>query len=60
MDNIRELYMKVLAILKSDDGYYKPPKDKVPYKYIVASVFPDKETMDIALSVVKKPPTGST
>ena len=46
---IEKLFLRILFGKSALNGYYVPPKEKVSKNYILDSVFPNYEAMEIAL-----------
>ena len=46
---IEKLFLRILFGKSALNGYYVPPKEKVSKNYILDSVFPSYEAMEIAL-----------
>ena len=46
---MEKLFLRILFGKSALNGYYVPPKEKVSKNYILDSVFPNYEVMEIAL-----------
>lgn len=46
---VKKLFLRILFGKSALNGYYVPPKEKVSKNYILDSVFPSYEAMEIAL-----------
>ena len=52
MNLIEKLYYILLSLIDKESVTDESSQNGIPSEYIIASVFPDKETMDIALKII--------